>query len=330
VLAKAYGDCKDKANLMRAMLKAIGITSYPVAIYSGDPNYVREEWASPGQFNHCIIAVRVSDETQVATVISHPTLGRLLIFDATDEDTLLGDLPDHEQGSFALIVARNDGALMRMPVTSPEANQMQRVTEMTILPSGAMRARVAEKSMGQSAVEERRMFRHLPRPEYTRRIESWITRGAGGATLSKAEPTDDEMSGRFQLDLEFTAPAYAQLMQERLMIFKPAAVSRLDSLFLTAATREQPVILEPYAFNETVKINMPEGFKVDELPDPVKLDTPFGSYSTTIEVKDGQLLFTRQLMQRATTIPVAQYETVRSFFQKIRAAEQSPVVLARK
>jgi len=239
-------------------------------------------------------------------------------------------LPDDEQGSFALIVAKDDGGLMRMPVIAPEANQMQRVIEMTILPSGAIRAKVAEKSFGQSAVEERRLFRHLSRPEYTRRIESWITHGTGGATLSRAEPTDDEISGRFQLDLEFTAPAYAQLMQERLMVFKPSAVSRLDSLFLTAATREQPVVLEPYALDETVKVNMPEGFKVDELPDPIKLDTPFGSYATTCEVKDGQLLFTRKLTQRAANIPVAQYEMVRSFFQKIRAAEQSPVVLARK
>ena len=330
VLAKSYGDCKDKANLMRSMLKSIGITAYPVAIYSGDRNYVREEWASPGQFNHCIIAIKVSDATQAATILSHPKLGRLLIFDATDEDTLVGDLPDDEQGSFALIVAKDDGGLVRMPVIAPEANQMQRTTEMTILPNGFMRAKVAEKSTGQSAVEERRMFRHLSRPEYNKRIESWITHGAGGANLSRAEPTDDEASGRFQLELEFTAPAYAQVMQDRLMVFKPAAVSRLDSLFLTAATREQPVVLEPYAFDETVRVNMPAGFAVDELPDPIKLDTAFGSYATTYETKDGQLLFTRKLTLRPATIPVAQYETVRSFFQKIRAAEQSPVVLARK
>src|SRR5882672_3487818 len=68
VFAKSYGDCKDKANLMRAMLKALNITSYPVGIYSGDPTFVREEWASPYQFNHCILAVKVSDETRVATV----------------------------------------------------------------------------------------------------------------------------------------------------------------------------------------------------------------------------------------------------------------------
>ena len=52
VFAKSYGDCKDKANLMRAMLKVVGIESVLVSIYSGDPNYVRADWPTPQQFNH--------------------------------------------------------------------------------------------------------------------------------------------------------------------------------------------------------------------------------------------------------------------------------------
>jgi len=42
------------------------------------------------------------------------------------------------------------------------------------------------------------------------------------------------------------------------------------------------------------------------------------------------LIFTRKLMQRAATIPIEQYNSVRTFLEKIRAAEQAPVVLARK
>jgi hypothetical protein len=68
---------------------------------------------------------------------------------------------------------------------------------------------------------------------------------------------------------------------------------------------------------------------VDEMPDTVKLDTSFGSYATTYEVKDGQLVFTRKLVQKAAIIPVEQCNSVRKFFEKIRA-EQAPVVLARK
>src|SRR5690606_28324525 len=97
VLARGYGDCKDKANLMGAMLKALKIDAYPVVIYSGDPNFVREAWPSPKQFNHCIIAVRVSDATKSPAVITDPKLGRLLIFDATDPYTPVGDLPDYLQ-----------------------------------------------------------------------------------------------------------------------------------------------------------------------------------------------------------------------------------------
>jgi hypothetical protein len=89
VLSRGYGDCKDKANLMRAMLKVLKIEAYPIAIFSGDPTFTREEWASPDQFNHCITAVKVSDETKSPTVIEHSALGRLLIFDATDTFCLI-------------------------------------------------------------------------------------------------------------------------------------------------------------------------------------------------------------------------------------------------
>jgi hypothetical protein len=330
VFAKAYGDCKDKANLMRAMLKAVKIEAYPVLIFSGDPNYVREDWASPRQFNHCIIAVRVSDETKAPTVIEHATLGRLLIFDATDNNTPVGDLPDHEQGSFALVAAGGSGALLRMPSTPPESNRLDREAEVNLSADGSINATVKERSVGQSAVDERGMFRRLSRPEYTKLIEKWITLGASGAKVSKVDPLDSNSDGRFALDVEFTASAYAQLMQDRLLVFKPAIVSRLDWLPLTGAARKNPVVLNSHAYTETVRVKLPEGFNVDELPDPVKLEASFGSYASTYEVKDGHLVFTRSLTQRAATIPADQYAAVRTFFERIRAGEQAPVVLARK
>ncbi len=330
VMAKRYGDCKDKANLMRALLKAVGIEAFPVLIYSGDQTYVREEWASPSQFNHCIVAVKVGRQTQGPTIIEHPKLGRLLIFDATDDNTPVGDLPGHEQNSFALVAAGDAGALLRMPVTPPEANQLERQAEVNLAADGSITALVRERSAGQSAVRERASFRRLARPEYNKMIEDWITRGATAAKITKVEPADGNGDGRFALDVEFTAAAYGQLMQDRLLVFKPAIVSRRESVFLNATARKHPVVLSSYAYTETVNVKLPAGFDVDELPDAVKLDAPFGTYAATYAVKDGQLHFTRTLLQRAATIPVEQYATVRNFFERIRAAEQAPVVLARK
>ena len=330
VLAKAYGDCKDKANLMRAMLKAINITAYPIAIYLGDATHVREEWASPSQFNHCIIAVKVSDETKAQTVIQHPTLGRLLIFDATDQHTTVGDLSDDEQGSLALIIAGDAGTLTRMPTMSPESSQLDRQADVTLSPEGAITATVKERSTGQTAVYERRLFRDLSAPEYKHMIEEWLTRGATNAQVSRVQPEDDNVGGRFGLDVDFSAASYGQLMQGRLLVFKPAIVSRREALFLTESTRSQPIVLDSHAFTETVRVKLPAGFEVDEVPDVVKLETAFGTYKTNYEVKNGELVFTRALTQRATTIPSDQYQMVRRFFENIRAADQAPVVLVKK
>jgi hypothetical protein len=328
VFNKNYGDCKDKANLMRALLRALKIVAYPVVIYSGDPNYVRQEWPSPHQFNHCIIGVKVSDETEAPTVIKHSSLGRLLIFDPTDEHTPVGDLPDHLQGSLALIAAGEAGDLVRMPITPPEANRLERTIEAELSPEGALSATVRELSFGQAAVEERRIFKRASRPGYHRQIERWVTQGAPSAQITRIEPVDE--SGRFSLDVEFQSPSYAQSMRGRLLVFKPAIVSRRSHYFLASENRKYPVVLESEAYSETVKVKLPGGFQVDEMPDAIELAQPFGNYSAALEVKDGHLIFKRTLVLKSTTIPVEQYPAVRSFFARIYGIEQAPVVLEKQ
>ena len=329
VFAKSYGDCKDKANLMRAMLKVVGIDAIPVSIYSGDPNYVRANWPSPQQFNHCIIAVKVSDSTQASTVIQHPKLGPLLIFDPTDSETPIGDLPDHMQGSLALLDSKIATELVTMPTTPPEMNQLERIATLQLQADGAIAGQILENAKGQVAVEFRSQYRQLSKPEYHGLIERWLTAGATSARVDKIEPSDNAGDGKFTLNVQFSAQSYGQLMQGRLLVFKPAVVSRRESLSLTAAQRKHPVVLNANAYSETVKVQLPAGFAVDEVPDPVKLETAFGAYTTSYEVVNGELVFKRQLSVKATTIPAAQYDAVRKFYESIRAAENAPVVLAR-
>lgn len=330
VLGRGYGDCKDKANLMRALLKALKIEAYPIAIYSGDPTYVREEWTSPGQFNHCIIAIKVSDETVVPTILNHEKLGRLLIFDATDPYTPVGDLPDYEQGSYALIMAGDNGGLSKMPVTSPETNLLERNVEVNLSGDGSIKGIIKEIANGQESTMFRAQRRMLSAGDYNKMIEAWLTRGATGAQLVKVTQNDKQISASFDLDVEFAVPRYGQLMQDRLLVFKPAIVSRRNGIFLTEPKRDSPVMLDSNMMKETTTFNLPQGFVVDEMPDAVFLETPFGKYTTKYEVKDNKLVFTRSLTTTRTTVPVEEYNSVKDFYTKIMAAEQSPVVLLRK
>lgn len=330
VLARGYGDCKDKANLMRAMLKSLKIEAYPIVIYSGDADYVREEWASPQQFNHCIIAVKISDETQAATVINHAKLGRLLIFDATDPYTPVGDLPDYEQGSFALIIAGDNGGLSKMPVTPVGFNAWKRNVEINMTGDGAITGIIREKATGQKSTFARGLFRSLSTSNFHKVIEGWLTRGATAAKLVKLTPNDRQADAGFDLDVEFSAPMYGQLMQNRLLVFKPAIVSRANSIYLTDLIRKNPVSIDADSFDETTVFTLPQGFVVDEMPDAMNLETAFGKYVTSYTVKDNKLTYTRTLTMNRSTLSVDKYGAIRDFYSKIMAAEQSPVVLLKK
>lgn len=330
VFAKSYGDCKDKANLMRAMLSVLRIPAFMVSITADDPTYVRAEWASPTQFNHCIIAIKVSDATQASSVVTHPTLGRLLIFDPTDPYTQVGDIPEKEQGSLFLVDHKDSTSLTKMPVMPAESNRLERSIEYSISPSGDVTGKVTEDTNGQTAARERANFRRLSAPEYHRMIEGWVSRGLTGAKTTKIVPLDDRAAGTFNLNVEFSAPAYAQIMQGRLMVFKPAIIGRLERLTFTDGKRQHPYLIDETAYSESTRIKLPQGFAVDEVPESSRFESAFGKYSVSYEVKGDELITHRSLVLSRSTIPADKYESVRSFFGRVRAAEQSPVVLVRK
>jgi transglutaminase-like putative cysteine protease len=328
VLAKSYGDCKDKANLMKALLQAVGLESHLVLVYSGDPLFVREEWPSPWQFNHCILAVRMPAALPFAAALEDPSLGRLLFFDPTDPHTLVGDLPAPEQGSWALVAAGESGRLLRLPTAPPEARESVRSVEASLNAEGDLTAAVREISVGQAAAAQRALFASS-QTDLARRLDAWVARGSASAKVGSVKHEDDPTTGRFTLDLELSAPRYAQPLQRRLLLFRPVILNRKEWVLPSAAARTQPMELDDEAFSESMQLALPAGFAADELPPPVAIEAAFGSYSSKAQAAGGRLTFTRRYTLRRTTVPAEEHAAVRAFFEKIKAAEGAQVVLVR-
>ena len=328
VLAKSYGDCKDKANLMRTMLRAIGITAYPVSIYLGDPLFVRKEWPSPHQFNHAIIAIKLADDADVRNTVIHPKFGKLLLFDPTDSETPVGELSEDLQGSNALLNAGRDGDLFLMPKTDSHLNHVSRQIDASLGDDGSMLAKIVETSTGQRAVDERRSYSGQNRAQWTRMIESWIARGAPGASVRTMEATG-EKGGEFKITVEFVSPRYGQLVSSRLLTFVPAVVSR-SQLAFSDEKRESPLWFDGRGIDEVATFKFPAAFKVDELPENVRIEKAFGSYEITYQASGQQVTVTRKTNLRAGLIPVSDYAAVREFFRAISSADHAPVVLIRQ
>ena len=327
VFQKLYGDCKDKANLTRAMLKAVGITAYPVAIYSGDRTHVTAEWPSLGDFNHAISAIRVGPDTKAPAILEDPRMGRLLLFDPTDPYVQAGFLPDHEQSSLALIGIGDTGTLIRVPAAPAVAAARERTVEAILKPDGSISGSFVEKATGEAASQEVTAYRGHSQTEFTKAIERWVGRSIQGATASGIEVTDRD--GEFVLKGQFASLRFAQAPQPSMMIFKAALLRHGDSLRLTEKTRKYPVEVNPDALQETVRILLPQGFKVDELPQPVQIDSPYGKYQAKWESQVGSVVFSRKLELQAQSVPAAQYGELKKFLDAVYGSADAPVVLVK-
>jgi hypothetical protein len=331
VLQCNYGDCKDKTTLLRALLRSQGIESYPVIVYSGDSTYVRPEWVSPMQFNHCIIAIEVDNSVTAPGIVTHPTLGRLLIFDPTNEHTPPGWVPKEDLDGLGLILADVPGELIHLPSLTPEQNRFERKITARLTASGAIDGTITENFYGNSSAIIRDEHKSVSTTDYrTQVIERWLGRTLPAARTTRIDATDHFTDAKFTLGIDFDARGYGKLMRDTLLVFKPVIVARRDSTVLKKGKRTQPVVIPASSFSERLELALPESFRIDEYFPPAELLSPFGRYQATAEVRDNRLFFERTLELRATTLPVEEYETARVFFEKILQAEQCPVVLKRR
>jgi Domain of Unknown Function with PDB structure (DUF3857)/Transglutaminase-like superfamily len=331
VLRNGYGDCKDKANYLRTLLKSAGIESYLVTIYSGDPRHTKREWPSPEQFNHAILAIRVPDDTKVPAAFDFPALGRMVLFDPTDDIVPLGFVPDHEQKSLALLLAGDKGDLFETPSSVPSANLLKRTAHLKLTGDGDLSSALIEDAgIGQAAFDSIDRHRHMTSSEYTRSVEARVGRRVTGAKVTKVEATDDPSREQFRMNVEFTAPAYASLMQGRLMMFKPAVLPYLGGPDVTSTKRKHPLVVDPVAYQEHVEVELPDGFAIDELPTAESLESPYGKFSASWKVSGSTLVFDRQLELKASLVPVAEYKAARDFFGALGGTELAPVVLVKK
>ncbi len=324
-----YGDCKDKATMLRALLATQGIASFPLIVQSGRTTHLREDWPSPLQFNHAILAIQVDASVDSPAVFTHPELGRLLVFDPTNEFAPIGSLADTLLADKGLLLAGARGGLIALPAERPESNRMERHVRATLDDLGGISGTIEEEFFGQASAGARAERRRNGETEFRRRIERWLAGTLPAAQTTRVESADFWAENRFTMATDFASSKYGKLMRDELIVFKPILVARRGAVALRKGPRTQPVLLRPSRYTERTEITLPPGCTVEESVRPVALTTAFGSYQAACTTEGGKLIFQRSLDLQAAELSVSDFEAVRGFFEKIIQTEQTPVVLRR-
>jgi hypothetical protein len=313
---RGYGDCKALTNYMRALLSEAGIASFPALIEAGTgaPGILPD--FPSNQFNHVILYVEPGD-------------GEGIWLENTDQTTPFGHLGTFTEGRYALLVGPGGGQLVRTPTTPAQENQKVLNARVHLDPSGNATAQIAMRFSGNQLDEIR--LRALASPG-----REWL--------LDYLDvPTFDIVTSDASA-IEAREPAGGLSMTLALPHYAPATGTRrfvpLNLLhrwtFTPPATEErtQPVEYFRYAFLDvdTVRYELPEGFDIEALPDPVEFDTGFLRYAARAEVlSDGALAYYRAVEVTEPTLPKEQYDALREAVRRIVQADRAQVVLiARK
>ena len=96
----------------------------------------------------------------------------------------------------------------------------------------------------------------------------------------------------------------------------------------STTSHEGPHQSQPdHAGRDDFTIELPPGYAVDEIPDPVKLDLGFASYESSSTAQEQRLHYTRTYTVREVTLPADKYPDVQKLAGVIAADEESSAVL---
>ena len=332
VFSHHYGDCKDKATLVRSMLREMGVDSYHVVINDRRGSVTSDMPAHNG-FNHMITAIKIPDsmaDPSLIATVQHPKLGRILFFDPTNDLIPFGQLPGYLQANYGLLVTPGGGELIELPQQPSSMNSIRRTAKLTLDATGTLRGEVKEARLGERASSERWRLRTVTKEtDRIKPIEELLSNSLANfhithATLLNLQQTDQP----FGFNYSFESQNYAK-NAGTLLLVRPRVIGNKGLGFLeTKEPRKVPIELEePTRDTDTFEITIPSGYTVDDLPPPVDADYSFASYHSKTVVNGNIVGYTRTFEVKELSVPVNRAEDLRKFYRIIAGDERNTVVL---
>jgi transglutaminase-like putative cysteine protease len=325
-----YGDCKDKVTLLSSLLHEVGVASDYVLIDT-ERGTVNPDMPS-AQFNHAILAIELPAEVKDGiyhSVVRLQSGKRYLIFDPTDEYTPVGDLRSDLQDNYALLVTDHGGELIHTPLQLPENNALLREGHFILNADGSLTGEVTERRTGEHAQLERYAFNGSDQQQRLQRIEKQLGVSLQGFSLQSTDIRQlNDRDKELVLDSRFAVPNYAQT-RGPLTLIRPRVLGE-KGFAVDQKPRKYPIELHGTSRESDVyEIELPAGYKVDDLPEPLKLDMGFASYQSKTEVNGRRLRYSREYVVRELHVIPEKLQDLRRFESLIGGDELAAAVLVK-
>ena len=267
VLSRRFGDCKDKASLLVALLREVGVHAELVLLRTRRQGRVAPHPASLAVFDHAIAYV--------------PALE--LYLDGTAEFSGLGELPSEDQGVTVLRVSAGSVTLAETPVLPARENLVDRAWAVELDAGGGAAIKETIEVRGQAAAQWREYY-ETPGERQERLGKVWSGRFPG----ARLESVELDGLGDRNLPVivrsRVGVSSYGEPLGENARRVPIAArePSFVRTYAQLSSRRHEYVLAYPWLHQEAIVYQLPEGWQAVDLPTGRREESAFGTFEVRV------------------------------------------------
>ncbi len=310
ILARQFGDCKDKASLMYSLLQVAGIESRLVLLRMRRLGHVEPQPASLAIFDHAILYIPEYD----------------LWLDGTAQRHGSSELPYQDRNALVLVIEPNGNSRLRKtPEGQPGSNRTRSEYQIELQSSGGARIEGRTNVSGLAAPEYRRTYA----VESTRNklFEQGWARVFPGIAVKEVTVSD---LTQIEKDVELTylmeVPQYADINEKKISFFPfgRKKTSYVETYAPLSNRKHDLVMRYPWTQQFQYVFQAPksgsEKWVFQKLPENTEETNVFGSYRIQYKIEEDKLKIEGEVIIARSRIPVEDYSEFRKFLGRIDRA----------
>lgn len=318
VFKNGYGDCKALTNYIYSLLKAAGISSNYVMINAGESSMEKvkliEDFPAM-QFNHVLLCVPLSSDT--------------MWLECTSQELPAGYISDFTANRKALFVSESGSKIIATPKYGLDQNTRFSNISAELSEEGNLKLKITTQ------------YRGVLQDDLSSRIKAYSNQkmkefllqnmSLNSFTLSNfSYKNEEEKIPKIEEKIEGVSQNFATVSGRRIFI-NPNIQNRGGVQITFDSTRKVNIDFEfSYKTTDNIEIEIPSGYSIEVKPEDVFLNTNYGSYSVTCELKGNKILYHRSFEQYAGSFPASEQKSVINFYNTIYKKDRGKMVLVKK
>lgn len=311
-----YGDCKDKANLLKALLLVAGVNSRLVTIHSSVAPRPFRLPVIAANFNHAILLVDLAD-------------GPVFV-DPTTRTVAFADLPPNDEDRQCLPIDDKGTSLVTTPSSSPEHDHRTTHATLVAAADGTITGTIVATLAGHHADHARDTLLETPRADR----DAALARVVGTRATLKDSVVEHEAPPVHVTPVQITTQAKLLRGGEAHELLKLLKATELVDVGVQRIDAERaPTPMALWAKEQVlddVDLELPATIGVRHLPAPVVVTGPLLSYEVRWSVQGQVLKLHRAFTVHENRLTTAQVAPWRDAVAGYVRALEARVVLQQK